>query len=54
MPPTVSVILPTYSRLELLPRAIDSVLAQTFSDLEVVVVDDGPSGAIADFVKVSA
>jgi len=50
VPPTVSVILPTYSRLELLPRAIDSVLAQTFSDLEVVVVDDGPSGAIADFV----
>src|SRR5205823_14748371 len=50
VPPTVSVILPTYSRLELLPRAIDSVLAQTFSGLEVVVVDDGPSGAIADFV----
>lgn len=36
----ISVILPTYNRRELLLRAIDSVLSQTHSELEVIVVDD--------------
>jgi glycosyltransferase involved in cell wall biosynthesis len=39
--PIVSVILPTYNRAELVTRAIDSVLAQDFSDLELIVIDDG-------------
>lgn len=37
----VSVILPTYNRAYVLRRAIDSVLAQTFQDVELVVIDDG-------------
>lgn len=36
----VSVIIPTYNREKVLPRAIDSVLNQTFTDLEVIVADD--------------
>ncbi|WP_230479062.1 glycosyltransferase family 2 protein [Gibbsiella quercinecans] len=38
----VSVIIPTYGRSELLIRAIDSVLAQTHAQVEVIVVDDNP------------
>ena len=37
----VSVVLPTYNRARTLERAIDSVLNQTFTDLELIVVDDG-------------
>jgi glycosyltransferase involved in cell wall biosynthesis len=39
--PAVSVILPTYNRAYQLPHAIHSVLSQSYSDLELIVVDDG-------------
>ena len=38
--PAVSVIIPSFNRAATLPRAIDSVLKQSFDDLELIVVDD--------------
>ena len=38
--PKVSVIISTYNRAALLPRAVDSVLAQTYGDFELLIVDD--------------
>ena len=39
--PAVSVIMPAYNVAEYVRAALESVLAQTFTDLEVVIVDDG-------------
>jgi len=39
--PLFSVVIPTFNRARLVRRAIDSVLGQTLSDFEVLVVDDG-------------
>jgi glycosyltransferase involved in cell wall biosynthesis len=37
----ISVVMPTYNRADTLARAIDSVLAQTHTDWELVIIDDG-------------
>lgn len=47
----VSVILPTYNRAELLPRAINSVLAQTYPCWELIVWDDGSTDNTEPIVR---
>lgn len=46
----VSVVVPTYDRAAVLPRAIDSALAQDVDGLEVVVVDDGSTDHTGEVV----
>jgi len=49
--PLVSVIIPTYNRADLLPRAIRSALTQTFKDFELIIVDDGSTDNTEALVK---
>ena len=44
-------IIPTYNRRTLLPRAIDSVLAQTRAVEEIIVVDDGSTDGTGDMLR---
>lgn len=49
--PTISVIVPVYNTEKYLHRCIDSILTQTFTDFELLLIDDGSadnSGAICD------
>ena len=47
----ISVIIPVYNRRELVVRAIQSVLAQTYRDCEVLVVDDASDDGTAEQVR---
>jgi len=48
MPPAVSVIIPTHNRWPMIGEAVESVLAQSFQDFELIVVDDGSSDGSAE------
>jgi len=51
MAPCVSVVIATYNYGRFLGRALDSVLTQTFSDYEVIVVDDGSTDDTPSVIK---
>ena len=46
----VSVIIPAYNAMTYLPKTIESVLKQTFTDFEVIIVNDGSSDGIEEWV----
>lgn len=47
----VSVIIPTYNREKTILRAVQSVLDQTYTNIEVLIIDDGSTDGTADIVK---
>src|SRR5262245_27498581 len=49
-PPAVTIILPTYNRARFLPQAFASIREQTFTDWELIVVDDGSTDNSGDLV----
>ena len=51
MIPKVSVVVPTYNRADRVCGTIESVLAQSFSDFEVIVVDDGSTDRTAEVAR---
>jgi len=49
--PTVSIIIPTYNRKSLLKHAIDSVLAQSYEDFELIIIDNYSTDGTEEMVK---
>ncbi|MES9992327.1 MAG: glycosyltransferase [Candidatus Thiodiazotropha sp.] len=48
---SISVVIPTFNRAHTLPRALDSVLAQRYQPLEIIVVDDGSDDETATLIE---
>lgn len=51
MNPRFSVVIPAYNREKLVGPTIDSVLAQTFTDYEIIVVDDGSTDGTPEVLR---
>lgn len=49
--PKVSVVIPTYNHARYLPYSIDSVINQSYPNLEILVIDDGSTDGTAELVK---
>jgi glycosyltransferase involved in cell wall biosynthesis len=48
---TISVVLPTFNRTAFLKIAVQSVLAQSFTDWEIVIADDGSGEATREYLR---
>lgn len=49
--PLISVIMPTYNRAYIIEKAIDSILNQTYKNLELIIIDDCSSDNTEDVIK---
>ena len=51
MPQSISIIIPVYNRIKLLPRSIDSILNQTYKNFELIIIDDCSNDDIKKIIK---
>lgn len=51
MPPLVSIIMPTFNRLQFVPLAVASVFAQTLADWELIIADDGSDADMRAYLQ---
>lgn len=49
--PLISVVIPTYNRIHTLPASVDSVLKQTYENLELIIMDDGSTDGTEEYVR---
>ena len=47
----ISIVLPSFNRAHILPKAVESILRQTYKDFELIIVDDGSSDNTCEVVK---
>ena len=47
----ISVIIPTYNRMGTLERSVQSVLAQTYTHFELLIIDDASTDATEQYIK---
>jgi glycosyltransferase involved in cell wall biosynthesis len=51
MEPAVSIVMPTFNRLEFLPATVESVLRQTLPHWELIIADDGSGAETLDYLE---
>ena len=51
MNPLVSIVVTSYNQKDILPRAIDSVLSQTYNNIQIVIADDGSTDNSQDLIN---
>src|SRR5690242_10239079 len=50
-PPQTTILLTCYNHLRYLPAAYESILAQTYSDYEIIALDDGSTDGTRDWLR---
>jgi len=50
-PPFFSIVIPTYNRAEYINKAVQSLLSQTFSDFEIIIIDDASTDDTEDIIQ---